>query len=307
MFSKTAFRVSLLFSAMLIVASSYGANFTYDGVNRRDPENDLELRTIEASGEIFCIAAKTGQLKATTGFLLDLGQEFERPLLITSGHTFKDVSDDALNTGCYFRPYNSDREIPLENNFAGALAQANPANFIKNDWGVSILPSTTELSSIAIPISNRTHEELHGLLRAGQAEIKFYGGNQLPLEGEPRIQISDNCSIWEPTPRAILGAGHSLYTNCDSTGSSSGGPLVIEMDDGSIEAIGIMFGAIHTVSTVNQILGDDASTMTIRDVEHAINYIPSPETIINIAVPLIPGMREQGLSDIIDEFIGLTD
>ena len=66
-----------------------------------------------------------------------------------------------------------------------------------------------------------------------------------------------------------------------------------------------MFGAIHTVATVNRILGDDASTMTIKDVEHEINFIPSPETIINIAVPLIPDMREQGLSDIFDEFMGL--
>jgi len=66
-----------------------------------------------------------------------------------------------------------------------------------------------------------------------------------------------------------------------------------------------MFGAIHTVRTVNQLLGDRASTMTIADIEHAINIIPSPETIINIAVPLIPGMREQKFDELFKEFSAL--
>ena len=305
MFNKTIFRLNILFCSFFIAALSSAANFTYDGVHRRDPISELERNTIEATGEIFCRSPITNDLRVSTGFLIDLGQISGDTILITSGHSFREISDNENRTDCNFKLYGSDQRIPLDNNVTGNIVQENPAAFIKNDWGVSILPSDIGVARNAIPISNKSHEELHNLLRAGLAEIKFYGGNQMPELGEARIQISDNCSIWEATPRAILGAGHSIYTNCDSTGSSSGGALVIELDDGSVEAIGIMFGAIHTVATVNRILGDDASTMTIKDVEHEINFIPSPETIINIAVPLIPGMREQGLSDIFDEFMGL--
>ncbi len=289
----------------VVTSSVYAANFTYDGVNRRDPSNELEQLTINATGEIYCVEAKTGQLKATTGFLLDLGEGSEQPLLITSGHTFKDIKDDEFHSDCRIRPYGSDQEFPLQNNFAGDLAQVNPADFIKNDWGLSILPAEALAAMNTIALSHRTYEQIYRLLQAGLGEIKFYGGNQIPEEGKARIQVSDNCSIWQPTPRALLGAGHSIYTNCDATGSSSGGVLVLELYDGSVEAIGIMFGAIHSVRTVNQLLGDQVDSMTIADIEHAIHIIPSPETIINIAVPLISDMRERKFNALFNEFSGL--
>jgi len=305
MLSNFIIRLIQVLTLVVFTAPVYAANFTYDGVNRRDPGNELEQNTIEATGEIFCTAAKTGQLKATTGFLLDLGENSEQPVLITSGHTFRDSSDDEFHSDCRIRPYGSKQTFPLLDNFAGNLAQVNPADFIKNDWGLSILPAEALAVMNTITLSNRSYDEIYRLLQAGLGEIKFYGGNQIPEQGSARIQISDNCSIWQPTPRALLGSGHSIYTNCDSTGSSSGGALVLELYDGSVEAIGIMFGAIHTVRTVNQLLGDRASTMTIADIEHAINIIPSPETIINIAVPLIPGMREQKFDELFKEFSAL--
>lgn len=303
MINNKYFQLCFVFCLYAVAALTYGANFTYDGINRRDPNNDLEKNTIDATGEIFCKDTKTGGQRVSTGFFLDIGQGNKNYLLITSGHSFRDTSDNEFYTECSFRPYGSELMIALENNVTGALVQSNPAVYIKNDWGVSILASDVNIPIKTIPLSNRTYQELYSLLQAGLGEIKFYGKNLNPDQGEARIQISDNCSIWQPTPRAILGAGHSLYTNCDSTGSSSGGALVIELYDGSVEAIGIMFGAIHTVATVNRILGDNASTMTIQDVEHAIDVIPSPETIINIAVPLIPGMREQTLNVLFDEFL----
>ncbi len=225
--------------------------------------------------------------------------------MLASGHSFRDTSNNEFHTECKFRPYGSDLIVNLENNVTGGLIQQDPSVYIKNDWELSILSSDSNVTGNKLTLSNRTYQELHSLLQAGLGEIKFYGGNLIPDEGEARIQISDNCSIWQPTPRAILGAGHSIYTNCDSTGSRPGGPLVLELYDSSVEVIGIMFGAIHTVTTVNRILGDNASTMTIKDVEHAINVIPSPETIINIAVPLIPGMREQSLNELFNELLGL--
>ncbi len=303
MFNNKYSQSCFVFCLYVVAALAYGANFTYDGINRRDPNNDLERNTIDATGEIFCKDTKTGGQRVSTGFFLDIGQGDKNYLLIASGHSFRDTSDNEFYAECSFRPYGSELMIALENNVTGALVQSNPAVYIKNDWGVSILASDENITIKTIPLSNRTYQELYSLLQAGLGEIKFYGGNLSPDQGEARIQISDNCSIWQPTPRAILGAGHSLYTNCDSTGSSSGGALVIELYDGSVEAIGIMFGAIHTVATVNLILGENASTMTIKDVEHAIDIIPSPETIINIAVPLIPGMREQSLNDLFDEFL----
>jgi hypothetical protein len=304
MFNKKYFRCFCLTGLYAVAALSYGANFTYDGINRRDPENELERNTIGATGNVFCKEAKTGRQLVTTGFLIDIGQERQNAILITSGHGFRDSSDDEYHSDCIFRPYGSEYVIPIEDIVAGNLAQPNPAVFIKNDWGVGHIPPNENMVGNAIPLSNKTYQELHSLLQAGLGEIKFYGGNLIPDQGEARIQVSDNCSIWQPTPRAILGAGHSLYTNCDSTGSSSGGPVVFESYEGSVEVIGIMFGAIHTVTTVNSILGDNASTMTIKDVENAIDIIPSPETIINIAVPLIPGMREQSLSDLFDGLLG---
>ena len=304
MFSKKYFRLCSVFCFFAVAALSYGANFTYDGINRRDPLNELERNTISATGRVYCTESKTGRRLVTTGFLIDIGQERKNSILIASGHSFRDSSNDEYHSDCIFRPYGSDTLISLDTIVAGNLAQSNPAVFIKNDWGVGLIPLNVNILGNAIPLRNRTYQELHSLLQAGLGEIKFYGGNLIPEQGEGRIQISDNCSVWQPTPRAILGAGHSLYTNCDSTGSSSGGPLVTELNDGSVEVIGIMFGAIHTVTTVNRILGDKASTMTIKDVEHAIDIIPSPETIINIAVPLIPGMREQRLNDLFDEFLG---
>ncbi|PCJ42741.1 MAG: hypothetical protein COA71_04350 [SAR86 cluster bacterium] len=305
MLSKKLLQLSCLLCLLSTAELLNGANFTYDGINRRDPLTVLEQNTINATGKIFCNDAKTGRQKVSTGFFLDLGQDSEHYLLIASGHSFRDASDNEYHSGCLFRPYGSEQLFALDNNVTGDLAQTNPAVYIKNDWGVSILASATGITSNAIPLSNRTYQELHNLLQAGLGEIKFYGGNLIPDQGEARIQISDNCSIWQPTARAILGSGHSLYTNCDSTGSSSGGALVIELNDGSVEAIGIMFGAIHTVATVNRLLGENASTMTIADIEHAIDIIPSPDTIINIAVPLIPGMREQSLSDLFNEIMDL--
>lgn len=307
MLNKKSYQLCSLFCLFAVAAAlSYGANFTYDGVHRRDPISELEQRTINATAEIFCTDTKTGRQRASTGFFLNLGQDNDAVIMVASGHSFRNVVDNEYYTGCIFKPYGSEQLFPLDNNVSGDLVQENPAVYIKNDWGISILSASLGTSSTsAIQISRRSYEELHSLLQSGLGEIKFYGRNMLPDQGETRIQISDNCSIWEPTPRAILGAGHSIYTNCDSTGSSSGGALVIELEDGSVEAIGIMFGAIHTVATVNRILGDNASTMTIKDVEHAINYIPSPDTIINIAVPLIPGMREQSLSDLFDEIMAL--
>lgn len=304
MLNKKSYQLCCLFCLYITAGLSYGANFTYDGINRRDPISDAEQRTINATAEIFCTDTKTGKQRASTGFFLNLGQDNDAVIMIASGHSFRNVVDNEYYTGCIYRPYGSERLFPLDNNISGDLVQENPAVYIKNDWGVSIL-SASPAPSNTIQLSRRSYEELHSLLQSGLGEIKFYGRNMLPDHGETRIQISDNCSIWEPTPRAILGAGHSIYTNCDSTASSSGGALVIELDDGSVEAIGIMFGAIHTVSTVNRILGDNASTMTIKDVEHAIDFIPAPDTIVNIAVPLIRGMREQSLSELFDEFMGL--
>ncbi len=303
MFNKKYFQLCFVSCLYAAAALAYGANFTYDGINRRDPVNELERNVIGATGQIFCKDTNTGGQRVSTGFFLDIGQGSENSLLIASGHSFRDASNNEFYNECRFKSYGSEQMIALENNVTGDLVQPNPADYIKNDWGLSVLSADTTITSKAILLSNRTYQELHSLLQAGLGEIKFYGGNLIPDQGEARIQISDNCSIWQPTPRAILGAGHSLYTNCDSTGSSSGGALVIELHDGSVEAIGIMFGGIHTVTTVNRILGENASTMTIKDVEYAIDMIPSPETIINIAVPLIPGMREQSLNDLFDEFL----
>jgi len=304
MFNKKFFQYACLY-CLYAATLSYGANFTYDGVNRRDPVNELERNTINATGNVFCKEVKTGRQLVTTGFLIDIGQDRQNAILITSGHGFRDSTDDEYHRDCIFRPYGSEHFIAIENIIAGNLAQIDPAVFIKNDWGVCHIPSNENTVGDAIPLSNKTYQQLHSLLQAGLGEIKFYGGNLIPDQGEARIQVSDKCSIWQPTPRAILGAGHSIYTNCDSTGSSSGGPVVFESYDGSVEVIGIMFGAIHTVTTVNRILGDNAATMTIKDVENAIDIIPSPETIINIAVPLIPGMREQSLNDLFERLSGL--
>ncbi len=305
MLNKKYLQCTSLLSLSLLAAIAYGANFTYDGISRRDPNSELERSTISATGEIFCKDTKTGGQRVSTGFFIDIGQASKNSLLVASGHSFRDTSNNEFYAECTFRPYGSDLIINLENNITGGLIQQDPSVYIKNDWGLSILSSDESATGTSLSLSNRTYQELHSLLQAGLGEIKFYGGNLIPDEGAARIQISDNCSIWQPTPRAILGAGHSIYTNCDSTGSSSGGPLVIELYDGSVEVIGIMFGAIHTVTTVNRILGDNASTMTIKDVEHAIDVIPSPETIINIAVPLVPGMREQSLNDLFDQLLGL--
>lgn len=305
MLSNKSTQLCGLFCLYLAATLSYGANFIYDGINKRDPISEAELNTINATAEIFCTDTKTGKQRASTGFFLNLGQNNDAVIMVASGHSFRNAADNEYYTGCIYRPYGSMQLFPLENNVSGDLVQENPAVYIKNDWGVSILSAPQDTPRSAIQLSNRSYEELHNMLQSGLGEIKFYGRNMLPDQGETRIQISDNCSIWEPTPRAILGEGHSIYTNCDSTASSSGGALVIELDDGSVEAIGIMFGAIHTVSTVNRILGENASTMTIKDVEHAINFIPSPDTIINIAVPLIPGMREQSLSELFDEILDL--
>jgi hypothetical protein len=86
--------------------------------------------------------------------------------------------------------------FPLENNVSGDLVQLNPAVYIKNDWGVSVLTSDVSIASNTIQLSNRSYLELNNLLQAGLGEIKFYGGNLNPNQGEARIQISDNCSIW---------------------------------------------------------------------------------------------------------------
>lgn len=283
------------FALLVGVVSVYAANFTYDGINRRDPVSPVEQRVIAATGDIRCTAAKTGQTRISTGFLLDIGQGSEFSLLITSGHSFRDISDNEFHPECSYQPFGRQDMRPLVNRRAGDLVHPNPADFIKNDWGADL--ETGLASGDGIPISNRSFNQLMSLLEMGLAEVKLYAGNRNPVQGDARIQVSDSCSVWKPTPRAILGAGHSLYTNCDATGSSSGGPLVVEFIDGRVEAIGIMFGAIHTVETVNRLLGDDAATRTIADIEDAISEVPSPETIINVAVSLLPGMRSQSLDD----------
>ncbi len=78
---------------------------------------------------------------------------------------------------------------------------------------------------------------------------------------------------------------------------------MLEIEEGDIEVIGIMFGAIHTVETVNSILGETVASMTIADVEDAIHVIPSPETIINVAIPLILNMRSPSISAALIEFL----
>ena len=143
------------------------------------------------------------------------------------------------------------------------------------------------------------------LLAEDKGEIKLYSRNQEPNEGIPRIQVSDKCSIWQPTPRAILGSGHSLYTNCDSASSGSGGALVIEFTDGRVEAIGIMSGSVQTNSVLKRILAAYPNKLSMEEVHHAIDIIPSPESIINIAIPLIPGMRERSLEELFDDYLNL--
>ncbi len=72
MFNKKYHQLSCVFFLCAVAVLAYGANFTYDGINRRDPRNDLERNTIDATGEIFCKDSKTGRQLASTGFFLIL-------------------------------------------------------------------------------------------------------------------------------------------------------------------------------------------------------------------------------------------
>jgi len=78
-----------VFCFFAVAALSYGANFTYDGINRRDPLNELERNTISATGRVYCTESKTGRRLVTTGFLIDIGQERKNSILIASGHSFE--------------------------------------------------------------------------------------------------------------------------------------------------------------------------------------------------------------------------
>ena len=81
-----------------VAAMAYAANFTYDGINRRDPNNDLERNTIGATGEIFCKDIKTGGQRVSTGFFIDIGQGRKNSLLVASGHSFRVTSGTHFHT-----------------------------------------------------------------------------------------------------------------------------------------------------------------------------------------------------------------
>ena len=292
-----------LWLTLALTAFVDAANFTYDGINRRDPVGEVELRTFAAVGQIQCNRVKTGAPRVSTGFVLDIGQGDDFALIMTSGHVLRDQTDNEFNLDCLFVKNNSSSSQPLEHKHAGNLVQEQAADFIKNDWGATIVRPNPFLERIAV--SNYTFDELMQLLAEDKGEIKLYSRNQEPNEGIPRIQVSDKCSIWQPTPRAILGSGHSLYTNCDSASSGSAGALVIEFTDGRVEAIGIMSGSVQTNSVLKRILAAYPNKLSMEEVHHAIDIIPSPESIINIAIPLIPGMRERSLEELFDDYLNL--
>ncbi|MAM70081.1 MAG: hypothetical protein CMP91_02895 [Gammaproteobacteria bacterium] len=298
----TIIRVLIFLAGLLLLSTANAVNFTYDGINRRDPLTETENLTIQATGEVFCIAANSGEQRGASGFFIDAGQPNEFTLLLSSGHSFRDNTDNQYHHDCLFRPVAEEALLPLDNIRAGNLLQADPADFIRNDWGLSVM--TGLRVPHAIPMTQRSFEQLMNILESGEGEIKLYAGNRSPAQGAPRIQISDQCSVWKPVPGAILGAGHSLYTNCDATESSSGGALVLEFSDGRVEAIGIMFGAIHTTATVNRLLAQHEGASSIADIETAIDMIPSPTTIINVAVPLLSDMQPDGLRVLLDSYTG---
>lgn len=304
MLTRQCFKISLSASLALVLAASVeAANFTYDGINRRDPVGAVELNTYAAVGQIQCNRVATGEPRVSTGFALDIGQGDAFTLVMTAGHVLREQSDNKFNLGCQFFKNGSVRQVELEDKYTGNLVQQETADFIKNDWGATVLRSGPFMQSI--PLSRHSFDELMQLLAADMGEIKLYARNQEPVTGNARVQVSDKCSIWQPTPNAILGAGHSLYTNCDSASSGSGGALVFEYKDGRVEAIGIMSGSVQTTTSLKRILGENTGNLSLEDVHHAIDLIPSPDTIINIAVPLIPDMRESALNALFDENLGL--
>lgn len=300
---RKSVHIYCLFYLLIAGMSAMAANFTYDGINRRDPISDIELNTFAAVGQIRCNRVKTGEPRVATGFSLDIGQGDDFALIMTSGHVLRDQSDNEFNLACHFVKNGSASQLAMERKYAGNLVQEHAADFIKNDWGATIIRPSPFIESI--PVSHYRFEELMQLLAEDKGEIKLYSRNQEPTEGAARVQVSDKCSIWLPTSRAILGAGHSLYTNCDSASSGSGGALVIEFTDGRVEAIGIMSGSVQTTAIQQRILGAYPGNLSMEDVHHAIDLIPSPDSIINIAIPLIPGMRETSLEELFDEYLSL--
>jgi hypothetical protein len=176
MFNKKYFRCFCLTGLYAVAALSYGANFTYDGINRRDPENELERNTIGATGNVFCKEAKTGRQLVTTGFLIDIGQERQNAILITSGHGFRDSSDDEYHSDCIFRPYGSEYVIPIEDIVAGNLAQPNPAVFIKNDWGVGHIPPNENMVGNAIPLTTKPIKNCTACFRQVLVKLNFMEG-----------------------------------------------------------------------------------------------------------------------------------
>ncbi len=174
--------------------SSYAINFTYDGINKRDPESEIEKSTVRSTGKIYCNAAKTGRSRLSTGFFIDIGQGEETGLILSSGHALKDINDGEANKNCRFVPFGVENTIensvPLTETEAGNLVQENSRDFIKNDWGLTKLELSSPVKTI--PITSKTYAELMAFLQAGKGKIKLYGGILTLCRGTPvfRWQIN---------------------------------------------------------------------------------------------------------------------
>ncbi|MDT8397379.1 MAG: hypothetical protein RQ899_02050 [Pseudomonadales bacterium] len=218
----------------------------------------------------------------------------ENNLVISSGHGFTDLQTFQFHPECFYKPYLAKSARPLDERKTGPLAQNNNLNAIRNDWGISVFRRIE--SSGQLTMSTRTFEEVMESIESGAAVVKLYSTTLADVLDDSTVEVSDQCTIMRPGPRALLGTNSVLYTNCDQVPGNSGGPLVLEFKDGTVEVVGIIVGTVQANSTANTILASQSEATKIADV-HSVDIEPDTETMINIAIPLIPQMQPLSMSE----------
>jgi hypothetical protein len=190
---------------------------------------------------ITCRDPQRHQRVRSSGVIVDVGLPAESPYraVISVAHAFEDGRRGVVYDDCRVVPRGNWwwHDLPIVSQKRGAFDESYARN--QDDWALVLVDTLGQTASPGLKPQLLPTEDSGALAPVNHA-ARLYAHNARSW----RYERADRCSVRTPNPAELLFGQRMLLSDCDAIPGASGGPVVIDADDGSPRLLGVYRGPV---------------------------------------------------------------